>query len=191
MRQIAIAAIVIIGLILYFGLKPKNKTTNNFQKEKKMTLKFPGILTSDKIQNKKAVVKTSKGTIEFNLLYDIAPKSTSNFIYLAENKFYNGLTFHRVEPGFVIQGGDPSGDGTGGPGYEWPDEPVKGEYKTGTVAMANAGPDTNGSQFFICLSDLPQLPKQYNLFGQVTVGMDIVQQIQVGDKIESITVTNR
>ena len=151
---------------------------------------FPGILSSDKIQNKKAVIKTNQGTIEFTLYADKAPKSVSNFVYLAEAGFYNGLTWHRVVPGFVIQGGDPKGDGSGGPGYQFPDETVQGDYKAGTVAMANSGPNTNGSQFFICLDDQPSLPKQYNLFGQVTSGIDVVKKITAGDKIESIKIEN-
>jgi cyclophilin family peptidyl-prolyl cis-trans isomerase len=137
-------------------------------------VKFPGILADEKISNKKAVIETEKGLIEFELYADKSPKTVSNFVYLAENKFYDGLTFHRVVPGFVIQGGDPAGNGTGGPGYQFEDEKVQGDYKQGTVAMANAGADTNGSQFFICLEDLPTLPKQYNLFGQVTKGLDVI-----------------
>jgi len=151
-------------------------------------LKFPGILPADQINNKKAIIETSKGTIEIDLFADRAPKTVSNFIYLAQKGFYDNLTFHRVVPDFVIQGGDPSGNGSGGPGYSFPDEPVQGDYKAGTVAMANSGLNTNGSQFFICLEDLPDLPKQYNLFGQVTAGMDVVKKIVVGDKINSITI---
>lgn len=154
-----------------------------------MTLSFPGILDAEKINNKKAVITTNKGVIEIQLYADKAPKSVSNFVYLVENKFYDGLTFHRVEPGFVIQGGDPSGNGTGGPGYKFEDEPVQGDYTEGAVAMANSGPNTNGSQFFIDLADLTgKLPKQYNLFGQVTTGMDVVKSIAVGDKIEKIEI---
>lgn len=153
---------------------------------------FPGVLPDSEIQNKKAVIVTDKGTIEFELFADKAPKTVSNFIYLAQQGFYNGLTFHRVEPGFVIQGGDPSGNGTGGPGYSFEDEPVVGEYEKGVVAMANSGPDTNGSQFFICLDDLSQmLGKQYNLFGKVTSGMDVVEKIAVGDKMTSVTITDK
>ena len=136
------------------------------------------------------MIKTNQGTIEFTLYADKAPKSVSNFVYLAEAGFYNGLTWHRVVPGFVIQGGDPKGDGSGGPGYQFPDETVQGDYKAGTVAMANSGPNTNGSQFFICLDDQPSLPKQYNLFGQVTSGIDVVKKITAGDKIESIKIEN-
>lgn len=154
-------------------------------------LKFPGILPDSKIKNKKAIIKTSKGTIEFDLYSDRAPKTVSNFIYLSELGYYNGLTFHRVVPGFVIQGGDPTGTGSGGPGYQFEDEKVVGDYLAGTVAMANAGANTNGSQFFICTDDQPGLPKQYNLFGQVTVGLDVVKKIAVGDKIESITIVSK
>lgn len=150
---------------------------------------FPGVLTNDKIMNKKAVIKTNKGDITIALYGDKAPKTVSNFVYLTELGFYNNLTFHRVEPGFVIQGGDPNGTGTGGPGYQFPDETVQGDYIKGAVAMANSGPDTNGSQFFICLDDLTgKLTKSYNLFGQVTSGMDVVEKIQVGDKIQSIEI---
>jgi len=156
-----------------------------------MENKFPGVLSADKIQGKKAVIKTNKGMIEFELYADKAPKTVSNFVYLAEKGFYDGLTFHRVEPGFVIQGGDPTGTGSGGPGYQFSDEPVQGDYKAGTVAMANSGPNTNGSQFFICLEDQPTLPKQYNLFGQVISGMDVVKKIAVGDKMEKVTIENK
>jgi len=195
-----IAVAIIIGLVLIFSNhKSENKTNNIGGSVKNDTqsqatsndLKFPGVLPDEKIKNKKAIIKTAKGNIEFELYADKAPKTVSNFVYLAEKGFYNGLTFHRVEPAFVIQGGDPKGDGTGGPGYQFEDEKVFGDYKKGTVAMANSGPDTNGSQFFICLDDLPSLPKQYNLFGQVTKGLDVIAKIQVGDKIESITITEK
>lgn len=154
------------------------------------TFKFPGVLPGEKIKNKKAILKTNKGTIEFELFADKAPKTVSNFVYLAENKFYDGLNFHRVVPGFVIQGGDPNGTGAGGPGYQFEDEKVVDEYKAGTVAMANSGSNTNGSQFFICIEDQSSLPKLYNLFGQVLSGMDVVKKIQVGDKIDSVTIEN-
>jgi cyclophilin family peptidyl-prolyl cis-trans isomerase len=172
-----------------FSNKSSNPTTETSKGPDVLSnLKFPGILPVDQINNKKAVIVTSKGTIEIALYADKAPKTVSNFIYLVQKGFYDNLTFHRVVPNFVIQGGDPSGNGSGGPGYSFPDEPVVGDYLAGTVAMANSGPNTNGSQFFICLDDLPTLPKSYNLFGQVTSGMDVVKKIQVGDKIEKITI---
>lgn len=195
-----IIILVVISAIIFWPKKAQgpsmttNETTTenkniNLEKENSVSkYSFPGVLTDVKIKSKKAVILTEKGTIEFELYADKAPKSVSNFVYLTELGYFDKLTFHRVVPGFVIQGGDPSGNGTGGPGYQFPDETVAGDYKAGTVAMANSGPDTNGSQFFICLDDQPNLPKDYNLFGQVTAGMDIVKQIKVGDKMLKVTI---
>lgn len=157
------------------------------QKQMKQYSKFPGELSQADLANKKVVIQTAKGNIEFEIYTD-APKAASNFIFLANDHFYDGLTFHRVEAGFVIQGGDPVGNGTGGPGYQFPDEPVTKDYTKGTVAMANSGPNTNGSQFFIMLGDHPELPKQYTIFGKVIAGQDVVDQIQVGDVMQSVTV---
>ncbi len=115
----------------------------------------------------------------------------NNFVVQARAGFYDGLTFHRVVPGFVIQGGDPEGSGRGGPGYTFADEPVKAPYVLGALAMANAGPDTNGSQFFICIDDCQdKLQPLYNLFGNVTSGIEVAQAIQVGDKMRKVTVTD-
>ncbi|MFA6553876.1 MAG: peptidylprolyl isomerase [Patescibacteria group bacterium] len=152
---------------------------------------FPGLLGDEKISNKKAVIRSEKGSIEFELLSKDAPKTVSNFVYLAESGYYNGLTFHRVVPGFVIQGGDPTGDGTGGPGYRFDDEPVARAYDQGIVAMANAGPNTNGSQFFIMLEDNSTLPKNYTIFGKVSNGMDVVRRISVGDIMKSVTIEKK
>jgi cyclophilin family peptidyl-prolyl cis-trans isomerase len=144
----------------------------------------------DKIYN--VTIATERGTIVMDLDPRIAPKTVNNFIALAKQGYYDGLTFHRVEPGFVIQGGCPEGTGRGGPGYKFEDEPVQGEYTRGALAMANAGPNTNGSQFFICVDDLAgRLPKQYNLFGHVTEGIDTVLATQIGDTFKSVTVRER
>ena len=125
-----------------------------------------------------ATIHTTKGDIDVQIFADDAPKAANNFLDLARKGFYDGVIFHRVVPGFVIQGGDPTGTGTGGPGYKFEDEPFKGDYDRGTLAMANAGPNTNGSQFFICLADLGgKLPKNYTIFGRVTKGMDVVDAI--------------
>jgi cyclophilin family peptidyl-prolyl cis-trans isomerase len=137
-------------------------------------------------------IGTDRGDIVMDLDPALAPVTVNNFVVLARQGFYDGLTFHRVEPGFVIQGGDPDGTGRGGPGYKFEDEPVQGEYVAGAVAMANAGPDTNGSQFFICLQDLRGgLAKNYNLFGHVTSGMDAVLAIKRGDAMKTVTVSER
>jgi cyclophilin family peptidyl-prolyl cis-trans isomerase len=147
---------------------------------------FPGVLSTDQLQNKKAVIVTDKGTIEFEIFPE-APKAASNFIQLSRDGFYDGLTFHRVVPGFVIQGGDPLGTGAGGPGYQFEDEPVTRKYTKGIVAMANAGPNTNGSQFFIMLAD-NDLPPSYTIFGNVIKGQDVVDKIQVGDVMKKVTI---
>lgn len=136
----------------------------------------------------RAVVKTVKGAITLCLDPALAPRTVNNFVFLARNRFYDGLTFHRVVPGFVIQGGCPRGDGTGGPGYKFADEPVKEPYVEGAVAMANSGPNTNGSQFFITNADASGLPRQYNLFGHVDDGIDVVKAIRIGDVMQSVTV---
>jgi len=136
-------------------------------------------------------ISTAKGEIVMDLDPRLAPVTVNNFVVLARKGFYDGLTFHRVVPGFVIQGGCPSGTGTGGPGYKFADEPVQGNYRDGAVAMANSGPDTNGSQFFICLGDQMGLPKQYNLFGHTVAGLDVVSKIGVGDVMNSVTVAER
>lgn len=126
-----------------------------------------------------ARVTTSCGAIELELFADEAPVTANNFAFLAGERFYDATTVHRVVPGFVIQMGDPTGTGTGGPGYRFADELEAAErrgYSRGTVAMANAGPDTNGSQFFICLDDVG-LPPHYAVFGRVTDGMDVADRI--------------
>jgi cyclophilin family peptidyl-prolyl cis-trans isomerase len=135
-----------------------------------------------------ATISTDKGDIDIDLFTTDAPKASQNFIDLAKKGFYDDVVFHRVISGFVIQAGDGEFGkksslnrgrvGTGGPGYKFEDEPVKGDYVRGALAMANAGPNTNGSQFFICHADLTgRLPKNYTLFGQVTKGLDVVDAI--------------
>jgi peptidyl-prolyl cis-trans isomerase B (cyclophilin B) len=135
-------------------------------------------------------IATDKGTIVMELDPKLAPTTVNNFVALARQGYYDGLTFHRVVPEFVIQGGCPEGSGRGGPGYKFEDEPVQGEYTLGAVAMANAGPNTNGSQFFICIDDCTRkLDKAYNLFGYVTEGIDVTSQIRQGDKMQTVKVT--
>jgi peptidyl-prolyl cis-trans isomerase B (cyclophilin B) len=137
-------------------------------------------------------IATDKGDIVMDLDPKLAPNTVNNFVALARQGFYDNLAFHRVVPEFVIQGGDPEGTGRGGPGYRFADEPVQGEYTLGAVAMANAGPDTNGSQFFICIDDCQsKLAKSYNLFGYVTSGVDVTRQIRQGDVMRSVTVVER
>src|SRR3977135_4294262 len=134
-------------------------------------------------------IETDRGPIVMELDPKLAPNTVNHFVALARDGFYDGLTFHRVVPDFVIQGGDPEGSGRRGPGYREAGEPVKGEYTVGAVAMANAGPNTNGSQFFICIDDCQRkLDKAYNLFGHVVSGIDVAQKTAVGDVMKSVVV---
>jgi cyclophilin family peptidyl-prolyl cis-trans isomerase len=140
----------------------------------------------------RTTITTDRGPIVMDLDPQLAPNTVNNFVALARRGYYDGLTFHRVVPDFVIQGGCPEGTGTGGPGYQFADEPVKGEYRVGAVAMANAGPNTNGSQFFVCIDDCrPKLSKDYNLFGYVVEGLDVAQSTQVGDVMQKVAVEER
>jgi peptidyl-prolyl cis-trans isomerase B (cyclophilin B) len=149
-----------------------------------------------KEKKKVAVIKTEKGNIVIEFYNNDAPKHVDNFIKLAKDGFYNGLTFHRVEPGFVIQGGDPAGNGTGGPGYTVPAE-IKAKHIEGAVAaarlgdMANPERKSSGSQFYICLAPQEFLDGQYTVFGHVVEGMDVVKKIQKGDKMLSVTIEDR
>src|SRR3990167_7788136 len=149
---------------------------------------LPIILPADQIQGKQIRLITQKGEIVFDLFADTAPLTVSNFVNLANAGFYDGLTFHRRVDGFVIQGGDPNGNGMGVPGYKFQDELTDNyKYERGIVAMANSGPNTNGSQFFIMLADNP-LPKSYSIFGKVTQGIEVVDKIAIGDKMTKVTV---
>jgi peptidyl-prolyl cis-trans isomerase B (cyclophilin B) len=144
---------------------------------------------ANEVKETQAVIETEKGTIVFSFYKEDAPKTVENFVTLAKKGFYDGLTFHRVEPGFVIQGGDPNGNGTGGPGYT-----IKAEFNShphvkGTVAMARANdPDSAGSQFYICLGDARFLDHKYTVFGQVLEGQDVVDKIRRGDKMTKVTI---
>lgn len=155
------------------------------------TWEFPGVLSQEEIAGKQIRISTPKGDVVFELFADTAPKTVSNFVYLTQGRYFDGLTFHRREEGFVIQGGDPNGNGTGDPGYEFEDELDDDyTYERGIVAMANRGPDTNGSQFFIMLADTP-LPKAYSIFGRVLEGMEVVNEIVVGDVMTTVTVEEK
>jgi len=135
-------------------------------------------------------MQTNKGDIVLELYPQYAPKTVNNFVFLVKEGFYDGVTFHRVISNFVIQGGDPTGTGRGGPGYKFEDElrgnPLK--HETGVISMANAGPNTNGSQFFITHSPQPHLDGKHTVFGKVTSSMDVVNAIRQGDQMVQVTV---
>jgi cyclophilin family peptidyl-prolyl cis-trans isomerase len=136
----------------------------------------PPAMQIDPAKRYSATIETSAGTMTADLFADEAPNTVNNFVTLARDGFYEGVIFHRVIPGFMIQGGDPTGRGTGGPGYRFNDEPVKRPYLRGTLAMANAGPNTNGSQFFVMHADYA-LPPNYTIFGKLTAGESVVDAI--------------
>lgn len=206
-------ALVILGLAIAVYFSPKSDTKESKISESTLlgssptpnvqlpsginTLTATPAPTLTPITAETALIKTVKGDIKIKFYPQDAPKTVSNFVTLAANKYYDGLTFHRVEPGFVVQGGDPNGNGTGGYsiyGKTFEDElnpnteSYREGYTEGTVAMANRGPNTNGSQFFIMWSDKTDLPRNYTIFGKVTEGMDVVHKMVAGDKIISITV---
>ncbi|MBK8046913.1 MAG: peptidylprolyl isomerase [Anaerolineales bacterium] len=146
----------------------------------------------DPKQKYTAKIETTRGTIVIALFPEYAPKTVNNFVFLAEQGFYDGVTFHRVINDFMIQGGDPTGTGRGGPGYKFEDElrgnPLK--HETGVLSMANAGPNTNGSQFFITHSPQPHLDGKHTVFGKVTEGQDVVNKIRQGDKILKVVINH-
>ena len=139
----------------------------------------PAVMIESDLVGRKARFETNQGNFVVNLFGDKAPKTVSNFIFLAKDGLYNDLTFHRVIEGFMIQGGDPAGDGTGGPGYKFEDEfnDSLTFSKPAILAMANSGPDTNGSQFFITVAPTPHLNGLHTIFGEVTEGYDVVEKI--------------
>lgn len=190
-KILIIVGVLILGVTTVWALT-RGKSGNSLLNERaapvQKTYAFPGVLPAEDIEGKQITIKTAKGDIVFELYPADAPKTVSNFVYLAKEGYYTGVTFHRVEPGFVIQGGDPTATGRGGPGYQFEDEPVTKDYGKGIVAMANAGPNTNGSQFFIMLGDTP-LPKNYTIFGKVIQGQEVVEKIAVGDVMEKVTVS--
>lgn len=138
-----------------------------------------------------AVITTHEGKIVLDLDFKSAPNTVANFVDLANKGFYDGLTFHRVIPGFMIQGGDPAGNGTGGPGYTIDDEISSLKHETGVISMANRGPNTNGSQFFITHTPQPHLDGKHTVFGRVTEGQDVVCRIDAGDPIINIKIVEK
>ena len=155
---------------------PQNQVAPEQQPSVENNSKQPPAMQIDQNKTYSAVLKTTEGEITIDLDAKKTPLTVNNFVSLAKEGFYNGTIFHRVIKDFMIQGGDPNGDGTGGPGYKFADEPFDGEYTRGTVVMANSGPNTNGSQFFIMHKDYA-LPKNYVIFGHVSKGIEVVDKI--------------
>ncbi len=158
---------------------------------KKQYSKYPDMVIDPK-KNYRATIKTKKGDIELDLFAADTPKTVNNFVFLARDKFYDGLTFHRVLRDFMSQGGCPDGDGRGGPGYRFEDETrgnSRQKHGTGSLSMANSGPNTNGSQFFICHSPQSHLDGKHTVFGQVTKGQNVVTSLVNGDVMTEVIIT--
>ena len=152
----------------------------------------PPAMQIDPKKTYRVTVETSRGDMKLELYPEYAPKTVNNFVFLAQEGFYDGVIFHRVISDFMIQGGDPTGTGTGGPGYKFEDEVAENplKHETGVISMANAGPNTNGSQFFITHSPQPHLNGLHTVFGKVVKGQEIVNAIQQGDKMVKVTVSD-
>lgn len=153
--------------------------------------KSPPEMQIDPSKTYKATIETHKGNIELALYPQHAPKTVNNFVFLAGEGYYDGVSFHRVISDFMIQGGDPTGTGRGGPGYKFEDEVKENPltHETGVISMANAGPNTNGSQFFITYSPQPHLNGKHTVFGKVVKGQEVVDAVRQGDKMERVKVS--
>ncbi len=158
---------------------------------KPMSYAAPPPMTIDTSKQYTATIETGKGNIVLELFASDVPATVNNFVFLAREGFYNGTIFHRVFPDFMAQGGDPTGTGTGGPGYKFADEFTKHTHVTGALSLANAGPNTNGSQFFITYTPQHHHDGHHSVFGQLVDGMDVLKVIEKGDTIVRITIEVR
>jgi peptidyl-prolyl cis-trans isomerase B (cyclophilin B) len=181
-----IAAVLIAGAVLTLFLTGVIKMPSS-QPAKSYNSPVPMVIDINKKYT--AVIKTAKGDLTLELYPQDAPVTVNSFVSLARKGFYNGLTFHRIIPGFMAQGGDPTGTGSGGPGYKFQDEFSSRTHQAGSLSMANSGPNTNGSQFFICYAPQPHLNGKHTVFGQLTQGMDALKQLVNGDKMTEVIIT--
>jgi peptidyl-prolyl cis-trans isomerase B (cyclophilin B) len=195
--------LLVLGLGLFLassGCAQKQQESKESETTQPLSEEVPKSKENIKVENNKvAVIETDKGTIKFTFYPDEAPKTVENFIKLANEGFYDGTKFHRVVPGFVIQGGDPNSkdddptnDGKGGPGYNIDAEFSELKHVDGTVAMARSSdPNSAGSQFYICLGPQPNLDGQYTVFGQVSEGLDVVHKIEKGDVMKKVYIEEK
>jgi len=156
-----------------------------------MSYSAPPPMTIDTSKEYTATIETGKGNLVLELFASDVPVTVNNFVFLASDGFYDGTTFHRVIPDFMAQGGDPTGTGTGGPGYKFADEFTGHTHVTGALSMANSGPNTNGSQFFITYTPQPHLNNHHSVFGRLTDGMDVLKALKNGDTVVQITIEER
>jgi peptidyl-prolyl cis-trans isomerase B (cyclophilin B) len=157
----------------------------------KKTYSAPPPITIDTSKQYVVTMKTERGNLVLELFAADAPKTVNNFVFLAREGFYDNTIFHRVIAGFVVQGGDPTGTGSGDPGYKFADEFSNRKHLTGTLSMANSGANTNGSQFFICYAPQPHLDGVHSVFGQLTSGMGVMLKIKQGDKLIKVTIEEK
>ena len=183
--RIAGAVLVLVALLLTSCTAAPSEPAPT---PKPMTYSEPPPMTIDTSKQYTATIETEKGNIVLELFASDVPITVNNFVFLAREGFYDDTTFHRVIHGFMAQGGDPTGTGTGGPGYSFPDEFTEHTHVTGALSMANAGPNTNGSQFFITYDPQPHLDGHHSVFGQLVEGMDVLEAIESGDTIVRITI---
>jgi len=153
-----------------------------------MSYSEPPPMTIDTSKQYTAKIETEKGSLVLELFANDVPATVNNFVFLAREGFYDNTTFHRVIPDFMAQGGDPTGTGSGGPGYKFADEFTKRAHVAGALSMANSGPNTNGSQFFITYTPQPHLDRKHSVFGQLTLGMEVLKALENGDAIKTITI---
>lgn len=190
---IVTAIVIVAGIIVTLGLTGviKMPSQESSKTPDISTLKSPIPIIIDLNKQYTATIKTAKGDIVLELYAKDAPVTVNNFVSLSKKGFYNGLTFHRVIPGFMAQGGCPKGTGTGDPGYKFQDEFSERKHITGSLSMANSGPNTNGSQFFICYAPQPHLNGKHTVFGQCTSGMDVLTKLVNGDKMTEVVITEK
>jgi len=191
-----IAGGVVIGAILLSvscaGEAPETAPTPEpTPAPKPKTYSAPPQLTIDTSKQYIATIETVKGDLVLELFASDVPKTVNNFVFLAREGFYDGTTFHRVIPGFMAQGGDPTGTGTGNPGYSFADEFTEHTHVAGALSMANAGPDTNGCQFFITYTPQHGLDGKHSVFGQLIEGMNVLEKLENGDVIKRIVIEER
>ncbi len=192
----AIAVMLIAALILTASCSSSSSNnsplpTRTTMSSTKKTYTSPPPMIIDTSKQYTAVIETNKGKLVLELFAKDVPKTVNNFVFLAREGFYDGVAFHRVIPGFMAQGGDPTGTGSGGPGYKFADEFTSHKHVTGAVSMANAGPNTNGSQFFITYAPQPHLDGKHSVFGQLTEGMDVLQKLVNGDVMQKVTIIEK
>jgi peptidyl-prolyl cis-trans isomerase B (cyclophilin B) len=179
----------IAGIILVLITLPSVSCAGAAPKSK--TYSAPPPITIDTSRQYTATIETEKGKLVLELFASDVPVTVNNFVFLAREGFYDGTTFHRVIPGFMAQGGDPTGTGTGNPGYRFADEFTKHTHVAGALSMANSGPNTNGCQFFITYTPQHHLDGKHSVFGQLIEGMDVLEKIEQGDTIIRVTIKER